>query len=573
MSVIRKIEIRNFRALKKFDWRPSPGLNCLIGPGDSGKSSVLDAVDYCLGARRNLQLSDADFHNLNVTEPISVTITIGRLDDALKNVETYGTYLRGYDAKTGNVAEEPETGLETALTLAMTVEADLEPKWAFVSARAAALGLSRNLNWADRQRLAPTRLGVFSENNLSWRRGSILNRVSEERVDASAALVAAAREMRNAFGDKAKDQLADALKIVADTANELGIPVGAEVKAMLDAHSVSISGGAISLHDEYGVPLKSLGLGSARLLIAGLQRRASESASIVVVDELEYGLEPHRIIRLIDALGAKEEVPPSQAFITTHSPVAVRELSVNQLFIVREAEEEHTATCVGESPGVQGTVRLYPEAMLAPSVLVCEGASEIGLVRGLDQHFVSEGRQAITAIGIGLVDGGGTNTFIRANAFLSLGYRTAVIRDSDTVMTPELEQAFRDGGGMVFSWEVGRALEDELFQSISTNGAKGLLDRAIALKEVSLVNDHIKSVSANATDLETIQMDLILDEITDDTRVLLGAAAKCGTGWFKNITAMEGIAREVVGPRLADCAENFRNKIKSIFDWIADDDE
>jgi hypothetical protein len=68
-------------------------------------------------------------------------------------------------------------------------------------------------------------------------------------------------------------------------------------------------------------------------------------------------------------------------------------------------------------------------------------------------------------------------------------------------------------------------------------------------------------------------MDLILDEITDDTRVLLGGAAKCGTGWFKNITAMEGVAREVVGPRLADCAENFRNKIKSIFDWIADDDE
>ena len=167
MSVIRKIEIRNFRALKKFDWRPSPGLNCLIGPGDSGKSSVLDAVDYCLGARRNLQLSDADFHNLNVTEPISVTITIGRLDDALKNVDTYGNYLRGYDAKTGNVAEEPEAGLETALTLAMTVEADLEPKWAFVSARAAALGLSRNLNWVDRLRLAPNPLTCRSNNQLS----------------------------------------------------------------------------------------------------------------------------------------------------------------------------------------------------------------------------------------------------------------------------------------------------------------------------------------------------------------------------------------------------------------------
>ncbi|MGO4684118.1 AAA family ATPase [Hyphomicrobium sp. 2TAF46] len=40
------------------------GLNCLIGPGDSGKSSVLEAIDFCLGARRNLQISDADFHRL-----------------------------------------------------------------------------------------------------------------------------------------------------------------------------------------------------------------------------------------------------------------------------------------------------------------------------------------------------------------------------------------------------------------------------------------------------------------------------------------------------------------------------
>lgn len=157
----------------------------------------------------------------------------------------------------------------------MTVTADLEPQWRLVSQRAAAQGHSRNLNWTDRQRIAPTRLGIFSENHLSWRRGSILDRISEERADASAALVAVAREMRNEFGEQAKDQLATALQIVTETANDLGVTVGEEVKALLDAHSVSISGGAISLHDDRGVPLKALRLGSARLLIAGLQRERS----------------------------------------------------------------------------------------------------------------------------------------------------------------------------------------------------------------------------------------------------------------------------------------------------------
>ena len=127
----------------------------------------------------------------------------------------------------------------------------------------------------------------------------------EERSDASAALAKAAREARTAFGEEAKEQLAETLKIVAETAKVLGIPVGDEVRAMLDAHSVSFSGGTISLHDEDGIPLRGLGLGSARLLIAGLQRCASERSSIILIDELEYGLEPHRIIRLLDALGAK----------------------------------------------------------------------------------------------------------------------------------------------------------------------------------------------------------------------------------------------------------------------------
>jgi putative ATP-dependent endonuclease of the OLD family len=86
-SVIRKMEVDNFRCLKRFRWEPSAGINCLIGPGDSGKSSILDAIDYCLGARRNLQITDTDFHNLDVNEPIRICVTLGNLDDKLKNGE------------------------------------------------------------------------------------------------------------------------------------------------------------------------------------------------------------------------------------------------------------------------------------------------------------------------------------------------------------------------------------------------------------------------------------------------------------------------------------------------------
>src|SRR5579864_3172436 len=103
MARIRKIAIENFRCIKTLTWLPSPGLNCLIGPGDSGKSTILDAIDFCLGARRNLQLTDADFHMVNVKEPIRIAVTFGELNDSLKNLDTYGLYLRGFDLRTRNV--------------------------------------------------------------------------------------------------------------------------------------------------------------------------------------------------------------------------------------------------------------------------------------------------------------------------------------------------------------------------------------------------------------------------------------------------------------------------------------
>ena len=570
MTLIRKIEIENFRALKKLHWLPSAGINCLVGPGDSGKSAILDAIDLCLGARRNIQITDADFHKLDVNTPIKIAVTLGNLDDALKNIDAYGLYLRGFNPQTGALDSEPEAGLETVLTVQLTVEADLEPQWALISERAAEQGQARNLNWGDRVRLAPTRLGAFAEHNLSWRRGSILNRVSEERADAAGALAKAARDARAGFGEEAKGQLEQALKIVLDTANYLGIPVGGEVKAMLDAHSVSFSAGTISLHDEGGVPLRGLGLGSARLLIAGLQRCASQQASIILIDELEHGLEPHRIVRLLDALGAKEKSPPLQAFVTTHSPVAVRELSGDQLFVVRRSDDRHEARHVGVTDEVQGAIRRYPEVLLAASVVVCEGASEVGLLRGLDQYRGSQGHPSMTARGTAVIDGTGSPLFGRAQAFRSLGYRTVVVRDSDVDPTPELEAAFKASGGTVIAWRDRRALEDELFVSLSDTAIHQLITLAAELKEESLINEHIKSASDGALDLNQIQIAALMDGFSPENRDVLARAAKSGKGWFKTVSAMEAVARDIVGPDLPNADTGLKEIIDAIFGWIAD---
>ena len=79
MARIRRLEIRNFRSIQFLDWYPSAGINCLVGPGDGGKSTILDAIDLCLGARRSAPFGDTDFFQLDVTQPIVISVTLGGL--------------------------------------------------------------------------------------------------------------------------------------------------------------------------------------------------------------------------------------------------------------------------------------------------------------------------------------------------------------------------------------------------------------------------------------------------------------------------------------------------------------
>lgn len=575
MARVCKVEIENFRGIKAFTWFPSPGVNCLIGPGDSGKSTILDAIDYCLGARRNIQFTDTDFHRLAIEEPIKITVTIGELDDGLKKLDAYGLYVRGFNLQTGAIEDEPEKELETVLTVQLTVASDLEPLWSLVSERAAAQDQSRSLSWPDRLRIAPTRIGAMSDYHLGWRRGSVLNRLSEESVDTSKALTKAARDARTAFGDQAQEQLGETLGIVANQAKELGIPLGENVRAMLDANSVSFSGGTVSLHDEEGVPLRSLGTGSTRLLIAGLQRQAADQTSIILIDELEYGLEPHRIIRLLGSLGAKEANPPLQAFMTTHSPVALRELSGNQLFVVRPSEGGHVILPVGSAGDVQGTIRLFPDAFLAPAVIICEGASEVGLVRGLDQYGIDSitGHQSISAQGVALIssDGGDPDRpHERAAAFEKLGYQTAILRDDDKKPTEAVEADYIARGGKVIAWRDGRALEDELFLSLSNNAVGQLLSRAIELVGADLVDQHIMSVSGGMKGLTSIQAEIATGAISTESRQTLGMTArKKNISWFKSLGKMESVARDIVGPDFANAEAGFKSIISDLFGWAA----
>jgi hypothetical protein len=159
--------------------------------------------------------------------------------------------------------------------------------------------------------------------------------------------------------------------------------------------------------------------------------------------------------------------------------------------------------------------------------------------------------------------------FERGSALLELGYRVLVLADSDKPPTPAVVKAFHDAGGESVVWRPTRALEDELFQSLSDEAIDALLTKATENFGRDLINEHIKSKSGGKVDLSAVEFEQILDGFSVGTRTLLGIASKTkGNGWFKSVTAFQEVAKEIVGPHLATADADFQALINKYRTWI-----
>ncbi|MFM5182146.1 ATP-dependent endonuclease [Aeromonas veronii] len=574
MSVIRHIQISHFRTIKALSWYPNPGLNCIIGPGDSGKSTVLDAIDFVLGARRTYSFNDADFYNLDTASPIVITVTIGELDDELKNIERYGSFLRSYNSTTKIISDEPQFGEEVVLTLKLVVDADLDPDWRLFSERTEVDGIERRLPWKHRELISPARLGTTGYQNLAWGSRSILNKLSEETFDVSAVLAQLGRQTRQAFAGQQVEGVSDVLMQVQQIGNNLGVPIG-QLQALLDVNGISLSNGAISLHNSDDTPLRQLGTGSSRLLISGLQKATSKS-SILIVDEAEYGLEPYRITRLLNELGSKDINPTQQVFITTHSPYVLRELQAQQLHVIRKQSVatlafapsscSHIIYSLDGSGEQQATLRACAEAFFCKAVLVCEGKTEIGLIRGIDLYNQDNNHPTINAKGVYCADGGGDSMFARAKVFASLGYKIAIFKDSDKAVQhqPFTTEAV-SMGIPVFEWLDNNATEDAVFLACPYNLIRELLTLAIKRKSEASIRSNILGTSNNS-----ITLDDCLERFNDTHRTVLANAAN-KKSWYKDIEPAENLARYIIGPNYNHFSPILTNALGAIFTWARND--
>ena len=564
---LRNLEIRNFRGIKSLDWVPDGNFICLIGPGDSTKSTILDSIELALSPRWKIDFNDSDFHNGDTESNIEITITVGGLPERLKADNKFGLDLRGWNGELG-LHDEPEDGDELVLTVQLRVTSSLEPNWFVLNDRKPE---GTRISSQDREVLGVARIGDFLDRHLAWRRGSALSRVTGKGDDLADILAQASRAARQTM----EPESLPALQAAADRVQTLGQHVGVQPKEgyrpRLDVQSVDINSGGVSLHDG-DIPVRRAGLGTRRLVTLALERDAISKGGIALIDEVEHGLEPHRVRRLLRALQTEHSGDKSastaigQVLLTTHSGTVVDELGCGALRIVRS---EGGVTKILTIPAdFQKDIRRSPEAFLGSALLVCEGETEVGFGRALDSWWIDEQQLDPFAVrGVIPIDGrGATNAPRYAMALRTLGYRVAYWGDSDYPLKPSADD-MRKAGITVLLWDDGLSLEERIAADLDWPGVQQALDLAAGINNEDKVRGSVISKYKDSSGLVGS-----FSTWTDskELRRAIGAAAK-GADWFKDIDRGERLGMLVTKhlPSVKDSI--LSRKIGNLRRWLDGD--
>src|ERR1700677_2387145 len=78
---IRRLVIERFRGIHNLTWRPAEGVNVILGGGDVGKSTILDAIALLFSPINAAVVSDADFWKRDPNDGFSIEAVIALPDN------------------------------------------------------------------------------------------------------------------------------------------------------------------------------------------------------------------------------------------------------------------------------------------------------------------------------------------------------------------------------------------------------------------------------------------------------------------------------------------------------------
>jgi putative ATP-dependent endonuclease of the OLD family len=446
---IRRLSIERFRGISSLTWRPAPGVNLILGGGDVGKTTILDAVGLLLSPVNPSTLLDTDYFGRRIGDGFEIEAVMslpagGGIDGQLR--PTWPWAWNGQDPIVPSL--DGETG-EPVYRLRVRGTEDLELFYEVLQLDGSADSFPVTL----RRSIGLVRLSGDDRNHRDLRlvQGSALDRLlSDKGLRSRLASELAKRDVKDELAESAKEAL-DALD---DAFWERNLPTGLDL-AITGGQGASIAALIGLTADRGGVqlPLASWGAGTRRLAALAIAEQKQGERPVTLVDEIEWGLEPYRQRVLLEKL----QSGASQVFVTTHSPAAISSAAKANLWYVDHKGQigPLDATKIARHRVAD------PDTFLSRLAIVAEGVTEVGFVTALLERALGK---PLTHFGVHVSDGGGHEHALELlEALKAGGLSFGGFADDEDGKYPTRWQRLEDElGRLLFRWPAG-CLEENIF--------------------------------------------------------------------------------------------------------------
>ncbi len=408
---IKRLHIQRYRSIRDLTWWPRSGLNLLLGGGNVGKTTLLEAIGLLLNPTTSYTLADSDYFGRRVEDEFLIEALMA-LPGAI-NRQPGMAWPWEWDGKDAVLAvieapdetAEPSADRPSVYKVRVRGTADLELVYEIVQPDDNVVPLSAGL----RREIGLVRLLGDDRNDRDLRlvQGSNLDRLINDRglrARLGHELAADSVDRHLDVEPRARLQLLDEQFIARQLPSQLGLAftgsTGQSINALIGLTA-----------DKEGVvlPLATWGSGTRRLAALAIGDSLQDSHPITLVDELERGLEPYRQRQLVQRIAAGQ----GQTFVTTHSASILNAATGAAVWYV------DTGGRVGELPTDKVSRHLArdPEAFLARLAIVTEGATEVGFLREQFEHVLPGWRE----FGVHITEGGGNDDALALLEALSRG--------------------------------------------------------------------------------------------------------------------------------------------------------
>ncbi|HAW07864.1 MAG TPA: hypothetical protein DCW42_01645 [Bacteroidetes bacterium] len=412
-------------------------------------------------------------------------------------------------------------------------------------------------------------VGSNCEKDMMWNRFSVLQKYANSKGVLRDVFTNTLRKAADSADFHKLDEISETISLVG---KKYGVELSSDVKSKLLIQN-NILASSVGLFED-GAPLSQRGLGSQRLLSMGLNINATSEGTLLLIDEIEAGLEPYRLRSLINEFRSKS-IPSGQIIMTTHSPVVVAECTNSELLIIQSKNGVTTSFSLHNIEGqtndvIQKEVRRNPEAFLCKRIIVCEGKTEIGFVRALDDYVSSKYYYRMACEGVGTALGGGTELFNFATFLAKCGYGVCILMDSDLDGIDDLKRMAKETHNIdIFDWDKGNSIEEQIFFDVSELLVEELLQIAVNSK-------GIDSISSKLTELPIcIEDDKVrILEISAEQKRMIGTISKQKKSeWYKRIDLGEQMGEKIFvnWDSISDKTTLYRT-ITNLVDWVKNND-